>query len=164
MSPVVPVRPGAAVAGADEAAAPDGPELPAQLHLDEDVEVQAAALVHAAHDGTVGDLPWRVGTPRCGAYVPSGAGGAPAQCQAEVTHAGLRLGAEPVEVWRAFSCRRHASELRAPRELLDRDREVLADWHAREQSALNRQPWDPPGPIAVGAAAREIVRRAEAAG
>ena len=48
-----------------------------------------------------------------------------------------RLGKEPVEVWLAFACDLHRDELLAPRELLDRDHAVLADWREREQRALD---------------------------
>ena len=105
-------------------------------------------------------VPWRVATATCGAYVSGGAGGAPSQCSARVTHAGLRLGGQPVAAWLAFACTVHAPQLVAPRELLDRDRAVLADWAGRERRALAGEGWDPPQPLAVGAAATELVRRA----
>jgi hypothetical protein len=38
---------------------------------------------------------WRRVTSACGAYVAAGAGGAPRQCQAAVTHAGLILVEQP---------------------------------------------------------------------
>jgi hypothetical protein len=43
-----------------------------------------------------------------------------------VTHAELRLDRGPVEVWLSFACTPHRDQLIAPRELLDRDRAVLA--------------------------------------
>jgi hypothetical protein len=61
----------------------------------------------------------------------------------------------------AFACDQHRDELIAPRELLDRDRVVLDDWAERERRALAGKGWDPPQPLAVGAAARELVRRAD---
>jgi predicted phage gp36 major capsid-like protein len=64
----------------------------------------------------------------------------------------------------AFAWDRHRDELFAPRELLDRDRAVLDDWREREQRALDGKGWDTPRPLAVGSAARELVRRAEAGG
>jgi hypothetical protein len=94
-----------------------------------------------------------VGTARCGAYDTTGHTGAPRQCGAPVIYAGLRVGGEPVEAWLAFSCQHHRDQLIAPRELLDRDRVVLDDWRVREQRALNGKGWDPPQPLAVGAAA-----------
>jgi hypothetical protein len=105
-------------------------------------------------------VPWRVGSPRCGAYSTSGYSGTPRQCSAPVAHAGLRLRKEPVEVWLAFACDLHRDELIAPRELLDRDHAVLADWREREQRALDGRGWDPPRPLAVGTAANYLVRRA----
>jgi hypothetical protein len=105
-------------------------------------------------------VPWRVGTATCGAYVTSGQAGAPSHCSARVTHAGLRVGGQPVEAWFAFSCTHHAGELIAPRELLDRDREVLADWAERERRALAGEGWGPPRPLATGSAALELARRA----
>jgi hypothetical protein len=79
-----------------------------------------------------------------------------------VTHAGLRLGHEPLEAWLAFACDLHRDELIAPRELLERDRRVLDDWQQRERRALGGKGWDPPKPLAIGSAARELVRRATA--
>ena len=106
-------------------------------------------------------IPWRVGTSGCGAYATAGFAGAPRQCSGAVRYAGLRVGGQPVEAWLAFACEQHRDELIAPRELLDRDCVVLDDWREREQRALNGKGWDPPQPLAVGAAARELVRRAE---
>jgi hypothetical protein len=80
---------------------------------------------------------------------------------APVTHAGLRLGQQPVQVWLSFSCDRHRGELIGARELLDRDRAVLAGWRERERRALDGNGWDPPRPLAVGAAAHELRRRAQ---
>jgi hypothetical protein len=77
-----------------------------------------------------------------------------------VTHAGLRVGGQPLEAWLAFACTAHAAELVAPRELLDRDRALLADWADRERRALAGEGWDPPKPLAVGSAARALERRA----
>jgi hypothetical protein len=45
--------------------------------------------------------------------------------------------------------------------LLDRDRAVLDDWGQREVDALAERGWRRPEPLAVGAAARELVARAE---
>ena len=39
------------------------------------------------------------------------------QCCARVTHAGLRVGGQPLEAWLAFACTAHAAGLVAPREL-----------------------------------------------
>ena len=108
-------------------------------------------------------VPWQIVTPACGATVFTGAGGAPDQCTGRVTHAGLVLtGRRPIEAWRAFACDRHCGQLRAARPLLDRDREVLADWRQRWRDALDGRGWRRPEPLAVGAAARELVTRAEA--
>jgi hypothetical protein len=79
-----------------------------------------------------------------------------------VAFAGLRVGGQPVEAWLSFACQQHRDQLIAPRELLDRDRAVLEDWRDRERRALAGQGWDRPEPLAVGAAARELVRRVEA--
>jgi hypothetical protein len=106
-------------------------------------------------------MPWRVGVPSCGAYSTEGFAGAPRRCSAPVTHVGLRLGGQPLEAWLAFACQQHRDQLTTPRELLDRDRDVLDDWAEREQRALAGQGWDRPQPLAVGAAARELIRRAE---
>jgi hypothetical protein len=106
-------------------------------------------------------IPWRVGTSGCGAYATAGFAGAPRQCSAAVTYAGLRVGGQPFEAWLAFACDLHRGELIAPRELLDRDRAVLDDWAERERRALAGEGWDRPQPLAVGAKARELVRRAE---
>ena len=57
----------------------------------------------------------------------------------------------------------YRGELVAARQLLPRDRAVLADWAERARRALDCGGWEPPQPLAVGAAARELVRRAEAA-
>ena len=59
--------------------------------------------------------------------------------------------------------RAHQGELIAARRLLPRDRAVLADWQKREHRALAGEGWHPPQPLAVGAAAHELVQRAEAA-
>jgi hypothetical protein len=77
-----------------------------------------------------------------------------------VTHAGLRLGGQPLEAWLAFACTAHATELVAPRELLDRDQAILADWAERERCVLVGEGWAPPKPLAVGSAARELAHRA----
>ena len=108
-----------------------------------------------------GPVPWRVATSRCGAYDTAGFGGTPSQCTAAVTHAGLRLGQQPVQVWLSFSCHRHRGELIGARELLDRDRAVLTDWRDRERGALDGNGWDPPRPLAIGAAAHDLLRRAQ---
>jgi hypothetical protein len=105
-------------------------------------------------------VPWRVGSPSCGAYLTTGYCGASKQCAGQVIYAGLRLGRDPVEAWLAFTCDLHHDELIAPRELLDRDHAVLADWRDREQRALDGRGWDPPRPLAVGTAANYLVRRA----
>lgn len=107
-------------------------------------------------------VPWRIGTAGCGAYLTKGQTGAPRQCGAPVTHAGLILRREPLAAWLAFSCRGHHGKLIAARQVLPRDRAVLADWTARERRALDGNGWDPPQPLAVGAAARELVRRLQA--
>ena len=86
-------------------------------------------------------IPWRVGTPRCGAHSTTGFKGAPSQCSAPVTHAGLRVGGQPVQAWPAFACALRASELTALRELLDRDRAVLADWADRKRRPLVGKGW-----------------------
>jgi hypothetical protein len=75
-------------------------------------------------------------------------------------YAGLRAGGEPVEAWLAFFCQHHRDQLIAARELLDRDRVVLDDWRERERRAPAGQGWDPPQPLAVGAGARGLARRA----
>ncbi len=111
-------------------------------------------------------MSWRVATARCGAHVQSGHTGAFAQCGREVTHTGLvlrrRFDGHPVEAWRAFACPEHVSRLRAARELLDRDRDTLADWRQREADALAGLGWRRPEPLAVGASAQALVARAEA--
>ena len=105
-------------------------------------------------------IPWRVGTSGCGAYATAGFAGAPRQCSGAVRYAGLRVGGQPFEAWLAFACDQHRDQLIAPRELLDPDRVVLDDWREREQRALAGKGWDPPQPLAVGAAAaRELVDR-----
>jgi hypothetical protein len=109
---------------------------------------------------TDGRTPWRVATARCGAYDTEEVAGAPRQCGMPVTHAGLRLGGEPVEAWLSFACDVHRDKLIAARLLLDRDRDVLDDWRERERRALDGKGWDPPQPLAVGSAARELVRQA----
>ena len=101
--------------------------------------------------------PWRLAAAGCGAF---GHAGTPCGCQGAVTHAGLILREHPVQAWLAFSCSMHTDDLIAARPLLDRDRAVLADWRARERRALDGQGWDPPRPLAVGAAANYLVRRA----
>src|ERR671912_2970224 len=99
-------------------------------------------------------VPWRVGSPACGAYDTTGYSGAPRQCAGEVVYAGPRLGLEPVvEVWLAFVCELHRHELLAPRQLLPRDVVVWNDWLAREKAALDGIGWDPPRSLAVGTAA-----------
>jgi hypothetical protein len=105
-------------------------------------------------------IPWRVGTSGCGAYATAGFAGTPRQCTGAVRYAGLRVGGQPLEAWLAFACDQHREELDAPRQLLDCDRAVLADWQERERRALAGKGWDPPQPLAVGSAARELVRRA----
>jgi hypothetical protein len=90
----------------------------------------------------------------------TGFAGTPRQCSARVTHAGLRVGGQPLEAWLAFACPAHAAELVAPRELLDRDQAVLANWVDRERRALAGEGWYPPKPLAVGSAALELERRA----
>ena len=44
---------------------------------------------------TAEPVPGRLMTPGCGAYVLTGAGGAPRQCSAPATHAGLALKPRP---------------------------------------------------------------------
>ena len=113
-------------------------------------------------DGVTGDpIPWRIGTSGCGAYATAGFAGTPRQCSAAVTHVGLRVGGQPVEAWLAFACTLHAPELIAPREPLDRDQAVLADWAERERRALAGEGWHRPQPLAIGAAAQELARRAQ---
>jgi hypothetical protein len=109
---------------------------------------------------TDGRIPWRIGTARCGGYATVGHTGAPHQCGALVTHAGLVLQQEPVAAWLAFSCQQHRDQLIGARLLLERDRAVLADSAERERRALAGQGWDSPQPLATGSAARELVRRA----
>jgi hypothetical protein len=113
-----------------------------------------------AHTRTGDPVPWQVGTAGCGAHSTTGVAGTPRRCGARVTHVGLRVGGQPLEAWLAFACTAHAAELVAPRELLDRDRAILADWADRERRALAGEGWDPPKPLAVGSAARELERRA----
>jgi hypothetical protein len=108
-------------------------------------------------------IPWRVGVSHCGAYTTTGTSGAPQPCTAAVRYAGVVLRREPLAAWLAFSCQAHRGELIAARRLLPRDRAVLADWQKREQGALAGEGWHPPRPLAVGAAAHELVQRAEAA-
>lgn len=108
-------------------------------------------------------MSWRLATASCGALVASGVSATPRHCEAEVTHAGLVLRERPVEVWRSFACAAHKGELRAARELLPRDLEVLAGWRQRRADALAGRGWRSPEPLAVGAEARALVRRAEAA-
>lgn len=113
---------------------------------------------------TADPIPWQLSVPRCGASVPTGAGGAPQPCQGRVEWAGLRLRqrrGKPVEAFRAFACSAHVDRLRAARLLLDRDRAVLADWQTRWADALAGRGWVSPAPLAVGAEARELVARAE---
>ena len=74
------------------------------------------------------------------------------------------MGGEPIEAWLAFACTLHAPELIAPREPLDRDRAVLADWAERERRALAGEGWRRPQPLAIGAAAQELARRAQRIG
>jgi hypothetical protein len=112
------------------------------------------------HTRTGDPVPWQVGTSGCGAHSTTGVAGTPRRGGARVTHAGLRVGGQPLEAWPAFACPAHAAELVAPRELLDRDRALLADWADRERRALAGEGWDPPTPLAVGSAARELERRA----
>ena len=112
------------------------------------------------HTRTGEPVPWQVGTSGCGAHKTTGFAGTPCRCSARVTHPGLRIGGHPLEAWLAFACTAHAAELVAPRELLDRDRAIFADWADRERRALAGEGWDPPKPLAVGSAARELERRA----
>jgi hypothetical protein len=77
-------------------------------------------------------------------------------------YAGVVLRREPrFEAWLAFACAEHRGALAGPRNLLPRDRAVLARWAAREQRALAGQGWEPSRPLAIGAGARELVRRAQ---
>lgn len=111
-------------------------------------------------------VPWQLSVPRCGASVPTGAGGSPQPCQRRVEWAGLRLRlrrGKPDEVWRSFACSAHADHLRAARPLLDRDRAVLEDWQTCWADAVAGRGWVSPGPLAVGAEARDLVARAERA-
>jgi hypothetical protein len=86
----------------------------------------------------------------------------PPTCGGKVEYAGLVLQHEPLQAWPSFSCAQHRDELVGARELLNRDRAVLAAWREREGGALAGEGWDPPQPLAVGAAARELARRTEA--
>jgi len=73
--------------------------------------------------------------------------------------AGAR-GRQP-EAWLAFTCDEHVGQLVAPRELLDRDREVLERWRAEEHREYSAElPWRPPQPLAQGSDAVELVERA----
>jgi hypothetical protein len=64
------------------------------------------------------------------------------------------------EAWLVFACEAHVSGLVAARELLDRDRGVLAEWRAESALAEVGQPWRRPEPLARGGDAVDLVERA----
>ncbi|MEJ3651489.1 hypothetical protein WEH80_00585 [Actinomycetes bacterium KLBMP 9759] len=74
----------------------------------------------------------------------------------------------PAEAWRAFACDQHADGLIGQRELLDRDRALLAQWreqaerwkpgHHRRPSLAD--PWIRPDPLATGSTAFDLIARA----
>lgn len=107
--------------------------------------------------------PFELGQPRCGAYTFTGAGGSPQPCRGRPTLCGLVLTRRPpIAVWRAFVCEGHRELVDAPRELLDRDRAVMEAWREQTALALEGKRYQRPAPMATGAAARELHRRAVA--
>lgn len=86
----------------------------------------------------------------------------PRPCQAEPVWAGLVYTPYPkpgVTSW-AFTCDVHKDGLAGARSLLDRDRAELERRRRAWQAGLDGQEWVPTRPLAVGAAARELIRRA----
>jgi hypothetical protein len=117
-------------------------------------QIDAAPVRGLTEEMTGARIPWRVGTARCGEYDTTGHTGARLSAARRWYTPGLRVGGEPVEAWLAFSCQHHRDQLIAPRELLDRDGAVLADWQERERRNARGWGLHPPQPLAAGAAAR----------
>jgi hypothetical protein len=91
-----------------------------------------------------------------------GFAGSHRSCPGTVVAAGLiHSNSVPLAVWLAFGCAAHVDLLVAPRVLLDRDRAELAARYERVRRTVeDKQPWVPPGPLAVGADARRLLARA----
>lgn len=100
--------------------------------------------------------------PGCAAAAGDGYAGTPRHCIAAPTHAGLIYFPHPPpgQVWLAFACDRHADQLVAARPLTDPDRAELAARRERLRRILDGEPPQPERPLAVGAAAQRLLRRA----
>lgn len=88
-------------------------------------------------------------------------GDAEAECPNPVTAAGLYL-ASTGTLWHAFACDEHAHQLIAPRELRTRDRDTIRrrEKLAQDPRIGRRYAGEQDGPIARGAAAAKLVRKA----
>jgi hypothetical protein len=102
-------------------------------------------------------MPFRAMDAGCGGIDGSDSAG----CDGRVTVVGLYVAAGGT-VWRSFACATHADQLVAPRALRARDRDLL-----RRRAELAADPrigrryaGERDGPVARGAAAAELVRRA----
>ena len=123
----------------------------------------AGQLEHLFYSG--GMDPFRVLAAGCGGYVQHELL-APSQCQAEPTVTGLVLVGEAGKrrsVWRGFACDAHACHLRAVRQLLPRDRDLLAARRESHRQAVagSRWPGEREGALAWGRQADELLARAE---
>lgn len=76
------------------------------------------------------------------------------------TWAGLVYGHSSATLWWAFACERHVAHLYAPRCLLDRDRAELERRRAEQERALAGHSFQRTEPLATGAAAKRLLRRA----
>jgi|SRR4051794_33501868 hypothetical protein len=99
----------------------------------------------------------------CGGMVHRGTQG-PTHCQTEPTVAGLWYAPQGRTAWLCFACQSHAGDLIAPRPLLPRDRDVLDRRRDKRRTQLAGKRWagEQEGPLARGAAAERLVKRAKA--
>lgn len=124
-------------------------------------------------------IPHVLGAASCAALPGTGAGGQPARCVGRVEWVGVirvRRPGRPLEAWLMFACAEHVHELPllGTRQLLDRDRAVLARWHTElarwdhppghpDRPGPHGRPYDPPAPLATGEAAAVLLSRAQRA-
>ena len=109
-------------------------------------------------------VPWTLGEPSCGAARQTGPAGSFRSCERRPSHAGVKLHRSPIrrqlECWLVFACAEHVDEIDAARPLLERDEAVRQVWLAQRRRALAGRRWEPPKPLATGAEAKLLHKRA----